>query len=49
MATEKNVHVIHDEIVFVTGEIGQERLDANIHHANNDPHTVALEDFDIGM
>ena len=49
MATAKNGHVIHDEIIFVTGGIGQERLDRHIRDDHNNPHTAALEDIDIGL
>ena len=49
MAQEKSSHAKHDEITFVTGEIGEERLDSHIRDDHNDPHRAALEDIDIGV
>ena len=39
-------HSEHHEISFVTGEVGQEKLDSHIRDDHNNPHRVTWEDID---
>ena len=47
MNSEKTNSQHHEEIAFVTGEVGQERLDSHIRDDHNNPHRAALEDINL--